>query len=212
MLSDAGKAASSLFGGLLAGVTTPAPAPEPAPVPETAPAPSRIETAALPETAPPKPTTAPENSWTAPAVVVRTAPADPPTAPTPVAPAAPVVALAPFAPPPAKTATDAAPAPPAATPRPGNFKLQVAAAQTRAEAEDALQRLVTKHATTLRGIDPQIEDPPSGTASIFGSMGPAYRVSVGPYRTAVEPGRLCDILRPQGFDCKVVTIETPAAN
>jgi hypothetical protein len=212
MLSDAGKAASSLFGSLLAGVTTPASEPAPVPASETAPTPSRIETAALPETAPLKPTTAPENSWPAPAVVARTTPADPPPAGTAVAPAAPVVALAPFAAPPGKVATDAAPAAPAEAPRPGNFKLQVAAAQTRAEAEDALQRLVTKHATTLRGVDPQIEDPPSGTASIFGSMGPAYRVSVGPYRTAVEPGRLCNILRPHGFDCKVVTIETPAAN
>jgi hypothetical protein len=201
MLSDAGKAASSLFGGLLAGVTAPAPAP----APETALAPSRIETAALPETSPPQPAAAPQTSWTAPAD---------PSAPAPalVAPAAPVLALAPVAAPPGKVATDAAPAAPAETPRQGNFKLQVAAAQTRAEAEDALQRLVTKHATTLRGVDPQIEDPPSGSASIFGSMGPAYRVSVGPYMTAVEPGRLCNILRPHGFDCKVVTIETPTAN
>jgi hypothetical protein len=203
MLSDAGKAASTLFGGLFTGGAAPAPAP------------ASIETAALAQTAPPKPATPPDSGWSAPAVVARTLPPDPPAPSAEPPPAAPVVVAAAPAPtiptPPAATvATVAVPAAP--PPKPGNFKLQVAAAQTRAEAEEAMQRLVVKHTSTLRGASPQIEDPPSGSASIFGSMGPAYRVSVGPYMTAVEPGRLCNILRPHGFDCKVVAIETPAAN
>jgi hypothetical protein len=83
--------------------------------------------------------------------------------------------------------------------------LQIAAENTREEAEQTLARLVAKHRPSLRGLEPVIEEPQTGNV-LFGSMGAAYRVSLGPYVTSVEPGRLCNILQPHGFDCRVVAV------
>jgi hypothetical protein len=41
---------------------------------------------------------------------------------------------------------------------------------------------------------------------LFGSMSAAYRVSIGPYANQIEPGRLCNILKPHDFDCRVVAV------
>jgi cell division protein FtsN len=41
--------------------------------------------------------------------------------------------------------------------------------------------------------------------AVIGSMGTFYRVRLGPYADAKEPTQLCKTLRPQGFDCLVVT-------
>jgi hypothetical protein len=88
---------------------------------------------------------------------------------------------------------------------PGPYRLQIAAENTREEAEQTLARLVAKHRPSLRGLEPVIEEPQTGNV-LFGSMGAAYRVSLGPYVTSVEPGRLCNILQPHGFDCRVVAV------
>lgn len=91
----------------------------------------------------------------------------------------------------------------------GPYHLLLASAATRAEAEDTMQRFLAKHATTLRGrATPSIEDPRAGGGSIFSGMGSGYRLTIGPYSTAVEPGRLCNILRPHGFDCEVIRTQT----
>jgi hypothetical protein len=88
---------------------------------------------------------------------------------------------------------------------PGPYRLQIAAENTREEAEQTLARLVAKHRPSLKGLEPVIEEPQTGNV-LFGSMGAAYRVSLGPYVTSVEPGRLCNILQPHGFDCRVVAV------
>jgi len=81
----------------------------------------------------------------------------------------------------------------------GAYKLQVAAVRSREEAE--------KLAVTLQSYDPVQQ----GTVSteideaVIGSMGTFYRVRLGPYANAKEPDALCKTLRPQGFDCMVVT-------
>ena len=88
---------------------------------------------------------------------------------------------------------------------PGPYRLQIAAENTREDAEQTLARLVAKHRPSLKGLEPVIEEPQTGNV-LFGSMGAAYRVSLGPYVTSVEPGRLCNILQPHGFDCRVVAV------
>jgi hypothetical protein len=88
---------------------------------------------------------------------------------------------------------------------PGPYRLHIAAENSRADAEKTLSRLVSAHQLSLRGLEPVIEEPATGGV-LFGSMGAAYRVSLGPYATAVEPGRLCNILRPHGFECRVVAV------
>ena len=88
---------------------------------------------------------------------------------------------------------------------PGPYRLQISAENTREDAEQTLARLVAKHRPSLKGLEPVVEEPQTGNV-LFGSMGAAYRVSVGPYVTSVEPGRLCNILQPHGFDCRVVAV------
>jgi cell division protein FtsN len=48
-------------------------------------------------------------------------------------------------------------------------------------------------------VTPEIDE------AVIGSMGTFYRVRLGPYADAAEPGQLCKTLKPQGFDCLVVT-------
>jgi hypothetical protein len=83
--------------------------------------------------------------------------------------------------------------------------MHIAAENSRADAEQTLSRLLSAHKPSLRGLEPVIEEPATGGV-LFGSMGAAYRVSVGPYSSSMEPGRLCNILKPHGFDCRVVAI------
>ncbi len=114
------------------------------------------------------------------------------------------VAAIPAASPVTGTATAAvAGLPAASTPSAGSYRLQVAALATRAEAEQAAQTFQSKHGASLRGATPEVDTGTDG--SIFGGMGTVYRVTVGPYASAAEPGRLCNILRPQGYDCQVTT-------
>jgi cell division septation protein DedD len=97
-------------------------------------------------------------------------------------------------------AASAAPAPPVpvtASAPAGKFRLQVAAVRSRDEAE-RLASSVMKH-QGVGGVQPEIDE------TVLGSMGTFYRVRLGPYADAAEPGQLCKSLRPQGFDCLVVT-------
>ncbi len=194
-LADAGKSAGAFLGSLFSGGGSAAPEPATSPPAVNEPEPpavSKIETAALPENSTPvEPAPA---VWPAETKAAPIADAEPPPAKIPEVK---VAAAEPVAP-----ASDATP--PAAV-LPGPYRLHIAAENSRADAEQTLSRLMSAHKPSLRGLEPVIEEPATGGV-LFGSMGAAYRVSLGPYATSVEPGRLCNILRPHGFDCRVVAI------
>lgn len=123
-----------------------------------------------------------------------------PDVPPPSAPAAsgpdhlPWIAAA--SPEPIKARAKVAAAAPAAG---GNYKLQVAAVRSREEAEKLAQTLRGYQAVQNGSVAPEIDE------AVIGSMGTFYRVRLGPYANAAEPGQLCKTLKPQGFDCLVVT-------
>ncbi|MGE5266879.1 MAG: SPOR domain-containing protein, partial [Deltaproteobacteria bacterium] len=194
--------------------TNEAPAATPVPVTWPAetkiiPAPARIETASLSkpveeaagkaEPASNATTRTSEPAAAQPTVIAVAQPVPEPAAPDATAAPQPAV--------PSATAPEATPAADVAQPAamPGPYRLQIAAENSREEAEQTLARIVSKHKSSLKGLEPVIEEPQTGNV-LFGSMGAAYRVSVGPYQTAVEPGRLCNILQPHGFDCRVVAV------
>ncbi|MEQ1713744.1 MAG: SPOR domain-containing protein, partial [Hyphomicrobium sp.] len=81
----------------------------------------------------------------------------------------------------------------------GKFRLQVAAVRSRAEAEELALKLKQAHGSAIGGREPAIEQ------SVIGAMGTFYRVRVGPYADANEPRQLCARIKPDGFDCLVVT-------
>ncbi len=191
-LADAGKAAGAFVSSLFGGGTVAPKAEEAAPASAIANNAAPIETAALPER--PKPADPAPAGWTAETAAAPVAVADPQPATTP----AEVKVAAAEMDPPVK-------AQPAIASLPGPYRLQIAAENSRADAEQTLSRLVSGHRTSLRGLEPVIEEPATGGV-LFGSMGAAYRVSVGPYASSMEPGRLCNILKPHGFDCRVVAV------
>jgi hypothetical protein len=203
-VANAGKAAGAFFGNLFSGDSKAASVPEP--TPEEAPnEPQAVQVARI-ETASIEPPEAPTTTvWTA-----QTDAAPPPAPPAAVA----------IAPPQADTAVAASPvavaevkptepAAPAAPMLPGPFRLQISGENSLADAEKIRDRLLATHASSLNGRDPVIEEPHTGSV-LFGSTGAAYRVSLGPYTTRVEAGRLCNILTPHGFDCKVVAVAPPS--
>lgn len=81
----------------------------------------------------------------------------------------------------------------------GKYKLQVAAVRSREEAERLAQTLNGYQPVRDGMVTPEIDE------AVIGSMGTFYRVRLGPYADAAEPGQLCKTLKPQGFDCLVVT-------
>ena len=81
----------------------------------------------------------------------------------------------------------------------GKYKLQVAAVRSREEAEKLAASLNGYQAVQTGAVQSEIDE------AVIGSMGTFYRVRLGPYADATEPGQLCKTLRPQGFDCMVVT-------
>ncbi|MGE0856753.1 MAG: SPOR domain-containing protein, partial [Hyphomicrobiaceae bacterium] len=81
----------------------------------------------------------------------------------------------------------------------GKYKLQVAVVRSRAEADRVLGELTAKHAAKLGARHAVVEE------AVFGNMGTFFRVNVGPFATAAESGKVCDALRPGGYDCLVVT-------
>jgi len=93
----------------------------------------------------------------------------------------------------------AAPAKVAAVGGAGKYKLQVAAVRSRAEA-DRLAQTLTAYPPVREGkVTAEIDE------AVIGSMGTFYRVRLGPYANASEPNQLCKTLKPQGFDCLVVS-------
>ncbi len=93
----------------------------------------------------------------------------------------------------------AAPAKVASVGGAGKYKLQVAAVRSRAEAERLAQTLKGYPPVRDGTVAPEIDE------AVIGSMGTFYRVRLGPYASASEPNQLCKTLKPQGFDCLVVS-------
>jgi hypothetical protein len=81
----------------------------------------------------------------------------------------------------------------------GKYRLQLASVRSREEADRLVQTVMSQHAAQLGGAEAEVDE------TVIGNMGTFYRVRVGPYANANEPKKLCTTLRPQGFDCQVVT-------
>ncbi|MCB1521732.1 MAG: SPOR domain-containing protein [Hyphomicrobiaceae bacterium] len=87
----------------------------------------------------------------------------------------------------------------AAAPLKGKYKLQVAVLRSEAEARQLAAKFEREHADKIGRRSTAVEE------AVFGNMGTFYRVNIGPFANAAEPGKLCDSLRPGGYDCLVVT-------
>jgi tetratricopeptide (TPR) repeat protein len=96
-------------------------------------------------------------------------------------------------------AVDSQPAPAPRASASGKYRLQVASVRTRSEAEALAGLVVGRHGEQLGGRQPEVD------VATVGSMGTFYRVRLGPYASAKEPEKLCDVLRSDGFDCLIVT-------
>lgn len=81
----------------------------------------------------------------------------------------------------------------------GKYRLQLASVRSREEADRLVQNLMSAHASQLGGAEAQIDE------AVIGNMGTFYRVRLGPYANANDPKKLCTTLKPQGYDCQVVT-------
>ena len=81
----------------------------------------------------------------------------------------------------------------------GKYKLQVASVRSREEADKLASTLQRYPAVRDGSVSTEVDE------AVIGSMGTFYRVRLGPYATAKEPDDLCQTLKPQGFDCLVVT-------
>jgi tetratricopeptide (TPR) repeat protein len=81
----------------------------------------------------------------------------------------------------------------------GAFKLQVAAVRSREEAAKLAQDLQQKHGAKIGGTTPVVDE------AVLGNMGTFYRVRLGPYSNATDPGKVCGTLKPHGYDCMVVS-------
>jgi hypothetical protein len=97
-----------------------------------------------------------------------------------------------------KAGKDAAPIATSAVPS-GAFRLQIATVRSRKEADAVAARVRKEHAGAVGRRQLEIDE------TVFGGMGTFYRVRLGPYANMNEPKALCDQLRPQGYDCLVVT-------
>lgn len=80
----------------------------------------------------------------------------------------------------------------------GKYRLQVGIVRSREEAERITSELRTGHAGAIGSAAPAIDEVQFGSATF-------YRVQVGPYASAAEPGDFCATLKPKGYDCLVVT-------
>lgn len=81
----------------------------------------------------------------------------------------------------------------------GKYRLQLASVRSREEADRLVQNLMSAHASQLGGAEAEIDE------AVLGNMGTFYRVRLGPYANANDPRKLCTTLKPQGYDCQVVT-------
>lgn len=100
---------------------------------------------------------------------------------------------------PAKEEVVLKPATAAAAAKPqGRYRLQVAAVRGHAEAQAVAVRLKKDYAAALAGREPQVDE------TVIGNMGTFYRVRIGPFADAGEPGTLCAKLRGIGLDCLIM--------
>ena len=81
----------------------------------------------------------------------------------------------------------------------GGILLQVAAVRSREEADVVSTRLRGTPAVVSAGKQASIDE------AVIGNMGTFYRVRLGPFANAAEPGKLCAVLKPEGYDCLVVS-------
>lgn len=81
----------------------------------------------------------------------------------------------------------------------GKYRLQLATVRSREEADRVVEMLMSSHANELGGAAADVDE------TVIGNMGTFYRVRLGPYANANDPKKLCVTLKPQGFDCQVVT-------
>ncbi len=80
----------------------------------------------------------------------------------------------------------------------GRYRLQVAAVRGRSEAQAVAARLKKDYAAALGGREPEVDE------TVIGNMGTFYRVRIGPFADAAEPGTLCTKLRGIGLDCLIM--------
>jgi hypothetical protein len=113
------------------------------------------------------------------------------------------------------TTSSARPGPPGETPKPaarqktaaaekprdkgaGRYRLQVGIVRSREEAEGITAALRAQHAAEIGTATAAIDEVTFGNNTF-------YRVQVGPYASAAEPGQFCTALKPKGYDCLVLT-------
>ena len=80
----------------------------------------------------------------------------------------------------------------------GRYRVQVASVRSRTEAQTLASKVKQQHAAALGPRQPEIDE------TVIGNMGTFYRVRIGPYANAEEPGSLCAKLRGSGFDCLIL--------
>lgn len=81
----------------------------------------------------------------------------------------------------------------------GAYRLQIATVRSRKDAEAVAARVRKEHVGAIGNRVLEVDE------TVFGGMGTFYRVRLGPYADVGEPQTLCNQLRPQGYDCLVVT-------
>ncbi|MFM9846690.1 MAG: SPOR domain-containing protein [Hyphomicrobiaceae bacterium] len=80
----------------------------------------------------------------------------------------------------------------------GRYRVQVASVRSRAEAQALASKVKAQHAAVLGARQLEIDE------TVIGNMGTFYRVRIGPYANAQEPGSLCAKLRGSGLDCLIL--------
>ena len=80
----------------------------------------------------------------------------------------------------------------------GRYRVQVASVRSRSEAQTLAAKVKQQHAAALGSRQPEIDE------TVIGNMGTFYRVRIGPYANAEEPGSLCAKLRGSGLDCLIL--------
>jgi hypothetical protein len=80
----------------------------------------------------------------------------------------------------------------------GRYRVQVASVRSRSEAQALATKVKAQYAAVLGTRQPEIDE------TVIGNMGTFYRVRIGPYASAEEPGSLCAKLRGSGLDCLIL--------
>jgi SPOR domain len=78
------------------------------------------------------------------------------------------------------------------------YRVQVASVRSRSEAQALASKVKAQHAAVLGARQLDIDE------TVIGNMGTFYRVRIGPFANAEEPGSLCATLRGSGLDCLIL--------